>query len=734
MSLKTYILAIGAAFTVLAANGAGVPMRNAAVGELAPFCAPANQPKKFTVQFMPDGQNYAEISEDGRRIVARDVLTGNETAELFDISHTRETTLPDFEGFRLSPDGSKLLVWRDAENIYRRSFTAQYYVYELRSRLLRPLSTEHPRQRDPLFSPDSRMLAFVADNNIYCHKWDYGTEVAVTTDGAANSIINGATDWTYEEEFSITSAMTWAPDNLTLCYLRFDETAVPMYSLPLYRGTCQPRDQYTYYPGTMSFKYPVAGEANSRVSLHSYDVETRKIKEVTLPGAPEYIPRIAYGSDASKLVVATLDRAQQHYEVFVVNPKSTVSKSIYNRTTNTWIMPEAYEEMVIDDSGVAIADDSGAYTRYVRLSYTGAPLGEVVAADADVTAYYGTDAAGNVYWQQASPTPIQRSVMREDRRGRRATIGSADGTANAEFAPGMNVLLLGYSDINTAPAYTFMRSDGTRSRVVEDNAAYAAAATPRKAVKEFVTINVNGLQLNGYLVKPRDFNASRKYPVIMSQYSGPGSQSVLNRWSLDWEDYYASQGYIVACFDGRGTGGRGTEFRTCVYGRLGELETLDQTAAARAVAAMPFVDSRKIGIYGWSYGGYESLMAASSDNCPYAAAVAIAPVTDWRFYDTVYAERYMNTPQANESGYRRSSAIGCAMNLGCPLLVMYGTADDNVHPQNSLQYVSTLQSMGIFADMFVFPNMNHSINGCNARSVVYGRMLEFFNDKMNLNR
>ena len=232
------------------------------------------------------------------------------------------------------------------------------------------------------------------------------------------------------------------------------------------------------------------------------------------------------------------------------------------------------------------------------------------------------------------------------------------------------------------------------------------------------------------MVKPRDFSASRRYPVIMSQYSGPGSQSVLNAWALDWEAYFASQGYIVICVDGRGTGGRGTAFRTAVYKDLGNLETVDQVAAARYAASLPYVDSDRIGIYGWSFGGYEALMCASADGCPYAAAVAVAPVTDWRYYDSVYTERYMLTPQQNERGYDSSSAILRSLHLSCPLLIMYGTADDNVHPANSLQYVSTLQSIGMLCDMFVFPNMNHSINGCNARSVVYAKMLQFFDSKL----
>ncbi len=290
-------------------------------------------------------------------------------------------------------------------------------------------------------------------------------------------------------------------------------------------------------------------------------------------------------------------------------------------------------------------------------------------------------------------------------------------------------MILSYSNIDTPPTYTANKADGKELRVLEDNKQLADRALPLLCPKEFFTFRSGDYELNGFMIKPRDFS-SRRYPVIMSQYSGPGSQSVLHKWSLDWEHYFASKGYVVICVDGRGTGGRGTAFRYSVYKDLGNLETVDQVAAARYAASLPYVDPARIGIYGWSFGGYEALMCASADDCPYAAAVSVAPVTDWRYYDSVYTERYMLTPQQNEAGYRSSSAILRSLHLACPLLIMYGTSDDNVHPANALQYVSTLQSAGILCDMFVFPNMNHSINGCNARSVVFAKMLQFFDNKL----
>lgn len=709
-----------------------VNQRSPHVGALSDYTAPSATPKSYKPVFMPDGKHLVERSDNGRQLLLVDIATGKEDGVLFDLDNTRETVLPDFSGFEVSPDGSKILIWRDVRNIYRRSFSAKYYVYEVRSRLFKPLSQTQERQRIPLFSPDSRMVAFVGlDNNVYISKLDYGTEVAATTDGAVNSVINGATDWTYEEEFTLTQGMTWAPDNLTLCYLRFDETEVPLYSLPLYEGTCNRREEYALYPGTMQYKYPVAGAANSKVSVKSYDIETRKTKTVDLPVRDmEYIPRICYGPDASKLIVATLNRDQNHYEIFVANPKSTVVKSVYAEDSKAWIEPQAYEGLYLGDNSFVVSSSSDAYTTLYEYSYTGSRMGQVSDGRSDAVAYYGGDAAGNKYYLEAAPTPMDRTIVKLDRKGQRTVVGAEQGTSSAVFAPGMDFMVYSFNDISTPPRISLCRGDGKELRVLEDNKAYAAKMQPKKGDKEFFTFETAGNILNGYIVKPRNFDSTRRYPVIMSQYSGPGSQQVLNRWTMDWEDYFANEGYIVVCVDGRGTGGRGTAFRTSVYKQLGTYETADQVAAARYAGNLPYTDSSKIGIYGWSYGGYESIMCAQSSECPYAAAVSVAPVTDWRYYDTVYAERYMLTPGQNESGYQKSSAISGALHLSCPLLVIYGTEDDNVHPANALQYVSTLQSAGMLCDMFVFPNMNHSINGCNARQVVYAKMLDYFDKNL----
>lgn len=705
-------------------------MRSRVVSEIAKYVYPDNRPASVDMVFMPDGVNFVKASDDGKRLVVCKISDGSEVETLLDLERTRETTLADFEGFSLSPDASKVLLWRNSEPVYRRSSLAEYYVYEVRTRLLRPLSRQFAKQRDPLFSPNSRMVAFVAEGNIHCAKLDYQTEIAVTTDGSADGILYGATDWTYEEEFELTSAMAWAPDDLNLCFLSFDQNPVPYYSLAVYEGSCHPNRDYALYPGELKYRYPVAGEPNSKVRLHSYDVETRKTKTLDVPGDPEYIVRIAYGPTPEQLLVATLNRDQNRYEIFSANPKSTVSRSVYVQESRAWIEPAAYEELWLGPDCFVVSSDQSGHTRFSRYSYAGAAMGELTPADCDATAFYGIDAQGNAYYQAAAPTPMDRTVYKRDRRGTVAAVGPASGTTAADFAPGMGAALMSHSDNVTPTQYSLVKPDGRQIRMVQDNAAYAARKADLKSPREFFTIPSGNVELNAYMLKPADFDPSRRYPVIMTQYSGPGSQSVLNKWVLDWEDYAVTQGFIVVCVDGRGTGGRGTDFRTCVYRDLGKYETLDQIAAARYVASLPYVDAAKIGMCGWSYGGYETLMCVTADDSPFAAAVAIAPVTDWRYYDTVYTERYMLTPQQNETGYNDSSVMRRATALACPTLLMYGTLDDNVHPANTLELVSKLQAAGIFADMFVFPNMNHSIFGCNSRAVVYGRMVQYFMDQL----
>lgn len=692
----------------------------------------ASQPAD--IQFSPDGTTYLELNSSGTVITRYESKSGKEIEKVFDVTYTRESTLSAITSFRMSDDGSKILVATDPQPVYRRSITAAYYVYEIRSRLLKPLSTAHPRQQSPVMSPDGRMVAFVADNNIYLRKLDYGSELAVTTDGAKDKIINGIPDWVYEEEFSTTCSMAWAPDNLTLCFLKYNETEVPTFGFTLYEGYDDRMKQYALYPGTFSYKYPVAGEPNSVVTLHSYDVETRKTKEIILPGRTsiEYIPRIEYAYAPDRLMVTTLNREQTHMELYSVNPRSTTARSVLVEQSEAWLPTATYEDIRYFTDFFVVRSARSGFTHLYQYSYSGNLQRTLTSGDYDITAYYGYNPAdGCHYYQSTSSGAINRRLSKVDAKGRVTELSAAEGTASiSESAPLLNFYTMCTSSATKVPVYTMIQSAGSKAlRTLVDNADYARRWT-NTPMPEFFTFSDGGNTFNGYIIKPAGFDPSRRYPVIMSQYSGPDSQEVLNRWSIGAENYFAHAGYVVVCVDGRGTGGRGRAWSTIVYRNLGHYETIDQIAAARYAASLPYVDASRIAIYGWSYGGYEAIMAASAADAPFAAAVAVAPVTDWRYYDTVYAERYMLTPGQNADGYRSSSTLTGVGRRKCPLLIMAGTADDNVHLFNTISYSSHCIENGTWCDTFLFPNKNHSITGTQSRAVVYGKLLDYLATNM----
>ncbi|MDE6555708.1 MAG: S9 family peptidase [Duncaniella sp.] len=717
-------------------DGQAAPPRQSVsvMADLSPFVYPHNRVRSFDRPvFTTDGKGYLSLSDDAKTITSIDLATGKEIEVVMDVTRTRENNIPAIESFILSPDGSKLLVATRTRPIYRRSTTARYYIYDIRTRMLTPLSSEHYPQRSPLFSPDSRIIAFVdpADNNIYLKKLDYGSEVAVTTDGKPDNIINGVPDWVYEEEFTTTCSMAWSADSRTLCFLKYNERKVHPYSFPLYQGTCDPMEKYALYPGSFTCKYPVAGTPNSKVSLHSYDVDLRKIKDLSVGNADtEYIPRIGFGgADPSRLMVVTLNRAQNRMEVFAVNPGSGVSRSVLVEQSEAWLPDASYEQIAFEsDRFVVLSARTGRQHAYAY-SYAGSLDRALTSGDFDVTEWYGADAAGNIFYQSDAPGAIHRVVSRKDAKGNVTDLSVSNGTASAWFSPDKTFCGLTYSNSTTPPSTNLCNSrTGKSVRTLVDNSDVASrfASAPKP---EFISIpGADGLAYNAYIYRPAGFSPSKKYPVIMYQYSGPGSQQVLDRWVIDWMPFAAQQGFVVVCADGRGTFGRGRAWETVVYRDLGHYETIDQQSAARWVASQSWADPDRIGITGWSYGGYETLMAISSGADPlYAAAVAIAPVTSWRYYDTVYAERFMLTPQENEDGYNRSAPLSYVDRMNIPLLIIHGTADDNVHLSNTMEYVSALESSGRFCDMLLYPNMNHSINGCDARLNVYSKMLDYFN-------
>lgn len=708
---------------------------------LEKYVIPENRPAApAPSEFSNDGSALVALNDDKNQILSRSLANyGAEPTILLDLAKTRETTLKSIDGFVISPDGRKILVWTSTEAVYRHSFTAEYYVYDCHSRVLKPLSADIKRQQAPVFSPDSRMIAFFnpADNNLYIAKLDYGTQVAVTNDGRKDHIINGVPDWTYQEEFSTLSSIAWAPDNLTLSFLKYNETEVPAFTFTSYRTYCQPSDVDTPYPGSYTYKYPVAGYPNSKMTVCSYDIETRKLKQIPLAdNRIEYIPRIEYvPGDASRLLITTLNREQTRMEVYSANPRSTTVNSLFVEESKCWLDPETYEQMKVTADGIYLLSSRSGFRHIYKYTLAGALSRQITSGNFDITSFYGVDANGTFYYQSTSTGAIRRVISSLDVKGRVKNLTPETGTASAVFNSTCSHCLLNYSSATKAPVYSLVATSGFKTvKKLLDNDAYQSlyASMP---VKEFFEIPSSALgdgtpSLNAYIIKPADFNPSGSYPVILYQYSGPGSQLVLDKWEADWQYYYASRGYIVVCVDPRGTGGRGRAFQDVVYKQLGVTETKDLIAATRYIATLPGVDRNRIGIHGWSYGGYETLMAATDRDCPFKAAVAVAPVTDWRYYDTVYAERYMTTPAMNESGYDISSPCHRAAGMKTNLLIMSGTADDNVHVANSISFQNSLLANGLFCDMMLFPGMNHSINHCDGRRLVYAKMLDFFDKNL----
>ena len=680
-----------------------------------------------------DGENYYCV-DGNSKINLVSYRTGEVVKTVFDAATSRNCPFKTFEGFYISPDETKILLYVNSTPVYRHSFKAKFYVYEIKRNNMKPLSTTD-FQEIPTFSPDGRMVAFVVDNNVWIKKLDFDIEVQVTTDGKKNEIINAVPDWVYQEEFGMLNSFAFNNESTVLCFIKWDESKVPLFKFPLYEGFCNRKSEYRYYPGEFEYKYPVAGETNSTVQVLSYDIDNRKTKVLDIPmDADGYIPAIRFAGATDKLMVTTLNRNQNFLTIHAANPMSTVSKVVYKEQSKSWISIDKFLDNLncADESFVVWSDRSG-FGHIYKYSISGNLLSQITKGDWMVTKYYGYDTAtASHYFQCTKDDVTGRSVYRLNAKGVLTKVAAQPGTNSATFSGNMNYFILCHSDYTTPPVYTMWNARTSKKlRTLESNKEYASKyCAPGIPVKEPITIQASGYSLNGYVIKPAGFDPSCRYPVILSQYSGPASQMVLNRWSFDWEQYAALQGYVVVRVDGRGTGGRGKEWESLVYMKLGQLEAADQVLVADYMAKQSYVDSSRIGIWGWSYGGYSVLMAMSRADSKFAAGVSIAPVTDWRFYDTIYTERYMRTPQQNYTGYDAASAINAIPNLKGRLLIMAGTADDNVHLTNTINYVSELLSQNKFCDMLLYPNMDHSIKTCDARFVLYSKVFDFFDNNL----
>lgn len=676
---------------------------------------------------LPDGEYYTAMNPERNMIVKYAYRTGEPVDTLFNTKTARECTFDDFDGYTISSTGHHLIVWRETEAIYRRSRKMVVYDYDVRRNYVKPISDAAGKQMIPTFSPDGRMCAFVRDNNIWIRKFDYDTEVQVTKDGELNKILNGITDWVYEEEFSVTNLMAWSPDSEYLAYVRFDESEVPEYSMQMYGDG--------YYPSYYKFKYPKAGEKNSKVSLHAYCVQTRDTKTLKVPvDGDSYIPRITFTKNADQLAVMTLNRQQNIFNMYFVNPKSGVSRLILRDENKCYVDSEWLTSIHFLKDGFTYVSEQDGYAHIYLYSPTGVVQRQVTKGNWDVTRFIGIDEkTKTVYYESAEESPTQRAVYKIDAKGVKVKLSKSVGTNSASFSADYAYYVNRYSNANTPVRITVNETKtGKELRVLQDNAAlHERLKEYRFAPKEFMTVHTaSDYEFNAWMIKPANFDPSKKYPVMMTQYSGPNSQRVLDSYSFGWEYYLASKGIIVVCVDGRGTGARGEAFRKCTYMRMGELESRDQVEAAQALGELPYIDKSRIAIWGWSFGGYNTLMALTVGNGTFKVGIAVAPPTDWRFYDTVYTERFMRTPQENFEGYNATSPLLRAKELKGKLLLIHGTADDNVHFMQSLEYAEALVQAGIQFDMHVYKDRNHGISGGNTSYHLYTKMSNYLFDNL----
>ena len=674
-----------------------------------------------------NGEYYYQKSTDGSKIFR--IAYKNEANEttIFNSEELKGCKITDWDGYEMSNDETKILLHTDTKMIYRYSYIADYYVYDVKSQRITKLTDEGGEEIATL-SPDNQKVAFVKNNNVYIKNLADGSITTVTTDGEKNKIINGVPDWVYQEEFGILNSLKWSPSSNTLAFIRFDESEVPMYSMPMYEGDCHPNKDYSLYPGSYDYKYPVAGEKNSVVSVMAYDLATSRLQKMNLPITDnDYVPHIDYGTQDDRLMVSTLNRTQNDLHIYAVNPATTQATEVYAEQSTSWIDSKSANDVMYYDTFFVMPSEKSGYMHLYQYAYDGKLIKQLTSGNENVTEFYGYDKARKQFFYQRTNGPLNRMVESVDAAGKVTALTDGDGTYSAKFNSNFKYYIRTFSSQRIPNQYAIYNVNGKKVRDLELNREFAEKYTaPTVPQREFITVESDGYKLNGYIIKPVDFDPNKKYPVIMQQYSGPGSQQVLNKWSLDWQEYFATQGFIIACVDGRGTGGREKAFQSVVYQKLGKYESIDQIAAAKYMASLPYVDAKHIGIWGWSYGGYEALMAMSTPGSDYAAGVAIAPVTSWKFYDTIYAERYMRTPQENPDGYRDGAPLENTDKLKGKLLIMWGSADDNVHIINSMQYVAKLHAQGNQFDMMVYPNMNHSINGCDIRHPLYQRVLNFF--------
>lgn len=672
---------------------------------------------------MADGEHYSQL-EGNHLIVSYDYQTGRERSVILDVRTGSQGKIGFLDDYVFSQDEKKLLLITDRSPVYRHSFTAKHYIYDILDEEMKALS-DHAYERLATFSPDGMKVAYVYENNLFTVDLVSGTETQVTWDGEKNRVINGAPDWVYEEEFGFTQAYCWSPDSKKLAFMRFDESRVRLYTLQIYNDL---------YPEEYTYKYPKAGELNSVVSVLVYDTSTGSTTAMdTGSETDQYIPRIKWTATSGYLGIIRLNRMQNNVDILLAASRDGNSKVVFNERNSRFIseIHDEYLHFTSDDRYFIVRSERTGYFHYYRYSMKGELINPVTQGDWDVDQVVGIDEEKSImYYTSTEASPLQRQLyaVRLNGTGKKK-LSDRSGTIEPLFSRTCRYYISVWSDANTPPETAIHSNDGKRVRILEDNTVLKSDMKRYGfAPKEFIQIPVSEkLLLNAYIIKPLDFDPGKKYPLLVNVYGGPESQDVLDAWDYDlpWQQMMVQQGFVVVCIDNRGTNGRGEEFRKSIYLQLGRLESEDQIRATRYLAGLDWIDAGRIGIWGWSYGGTMTLLCMEKGNGLYRSGVSVAPVTNWRFYDTIYTERFMRRPQDNPSGYDDNAPLQMAGELQGKLLLVHGTADDNVHLQNSLELADRLISMEKQFDMFLYPDRNHSIYGGNTRLHLYTKITDF---------
>jgi dipeptidyl-peptidase-4 len=683
------------------------------------------------LQSMKNTNQYTVLNSDrasrSMQIDLYDFATLNKTATLIDTKNFPDLS-NGIDSYSFSSDEKTILIANNSNPIFRHSFTADYFLYNTATKQLSKLFDQ---VQEPTLSPDGKKIAFAKDNDLYVYDIASKKITQITTDGKKNSIINGITDWVYEEEFAFVRAFDWSADSKKIAFIRFDESDVPEFSMSIFHKEL--------YPKVETFKYPKAGEKNSVVSLHVYDVASASVKPVNLGNYNDfYIPKIQWTSDANVLSAIVLNRHQDNLDLLFIDGNTAAAKVVLNEKDKAYVDVTDKVLTYLKDNSFIWNSEKDGFNHIYLYDKNGKLKNQVTQGNWEVTAYYGfNEKSKTVFYQSVENGSINRDIYRIGLDGKnKKRLSSETGTHEATFSPNFDLFIDKFSSATIPTAYTLNEAKaGKQVKVIEDNHELAAKLKNYNlSAKEFFVLKTDkGNQLNAWILKPKDFDASKKYPVLMFQYSGPGSQQVNNDWnSTDdyWFQMLAQQGYIIACVDGRGTGYKGAAFKKVTQKELGKYEVEDQIDAAKVIGNYPYVDKSRIGIWGWSYGGFMASNCLLKGADVFKMAIAVAPVTNWRFYDSIYTERYMQTPQENPTGYDDNSPINHVNKLKGKLLLIHGSGDDNVHVQNSMQMMEALIQANKQFDSQIYPDKNHGIYGGKTRIQLFNKLTNFIKENL----